>query len=85
MICSSVNLLFLMSAILLKSGPRLLLLGTAWGEQVRQIKGLAVSPSPLFFRYGKKYESCSVYGHNVRCDQIVQRRSLLAAIWRRLV
>jgi hypothetical protein len=34
MICSSVNLLFLMSVILLKSGPRLVYLGTAWGEQV---------------------------------------------------
>ena len=34
MICSSVNLLFLMSAIFLKSGPRLIYVGTARGEQV---------------------------------------------------
>ncbi len=37
MIGSSVNLLFLRSAILLKGGPLLLLMGTAWGVQVRVV------------------------------------------------
>lgn len=32
MICSSENLLFLMSAILLRGGPLLLHIGTDWGE-----------------------------------------------------
>ncbi len=44
MICSSVNLLFLMSAILLVGGLLLLQIGTARGEQVT---GASVLDSPL--------------------------------------